>query len=39
MKRFDNIETNRLILRELEETDIQEVHKYASDPDVSKYVP
>lgn len=39
MKGFDKIETKRLILRELEETDIQKVHEYASDPDVSKYVP
>lgn len=39
MRRFDKIETKKIILRELEETDIQKVHEYASDPDVSKYVP
>lgn len=39
MKKIDRIETQRLILRELEETDTQEVHKYASDTEVTKYVP
>ncbi len=39
MASFDKVETNRLILREFIETDIQGVHQYASDPDVSKYVP
>ncbi|WP_432407681.1 GNAT family N-acetyltransferase [Wukongibacter sp. M2B1] len=33
------VETNRLILRELIETDIEAVHEYASDPVNSKYVP
>jgi len=39
MERFDTVETNRLILRELKETDIQAVHEYASDPVNSIYVP
>lgn len=39
MINFDNLETNRLVLREFIEIDIQEVHEYASDPEVSKYVP
>lgn len=39
MKKIDTIDMERLILRELKEIDIQEVHEYASDPDVSKYVP
>lgn len=39
MASFDKIETNRLILREFTEIDVQGVHQYASDPDVSKYVP
>ncbi|WP_227396132.1 GNAT family N-acetyltransferase [Jeotgalibacillus aurantiacus] len=33
------LQTNRLILRDLEEGDWYEVHQYASIPDVSKYQP
>jgi RimJ/RimL family protein N-acetyltransferase len=39
MNKFNIIETKRLILREFIESDIQKVHEYASDQDVSKYVP
>ena len=39
MNKLNIIETKRLIIREFIESDIQKVHEYASDPDVSKYVP
>ncbi|WP_406242535.1 GNAT family N-acetyltransferase [Tissierella carlieri] len=39
MSSFEKVETNRLILREFIEADIQGVYQYASDPDVSKYEP
>ncbi|WP_195837895.1 GNAT family N-acetyltransferase [Tissierella pigra] len=39
MSSFEKVETDRLILREFIEIDIQEVHEYGSDPDVSEYEP
>lgn len=36
---FYTIETERLILRELNEGDFLSIHSYASDPEVSKYLP
>lgn len=39
MEIFNKTKTESLIIRELKEADIQEVHAYASDPDVTKYVP
>lgn len=39
MNKFNTIETERLIIRELTELDIKKVHEYASDPEVAKYVP
>lgn len=37
--KFNNIETKRLILREFNEDDFLSMHTYASDPEVSKYLP
>lgn len=36
---FNTIETERLILRELNKEDFASVHSYASNPEVSKYLP
>lgn len=36
---FQSIETKRLILREFVSSDFEAVHSYASDPNVSKYLP
>ena len=33
------IKTERLCLREIEESDVEEVHAYSSDPEVSRYDP
>lgn len=39
MKIIDRIETKRLLIREFKTEDIIDIHEYASDPIVSKYVP
>lgn len=36
---FQTIETERLILREMDESDFEAIHTYAQDPEVSKYQP
>lgn len=36
---FHNIETERLVLRELDKGDFSSIHSYASDPEVTKYQP
>lgn len=36
---LDNIETDRLIIREFNDDDFTSVHLYASDPEVIKYLP
>lgn len=36
---LDNIETDRLIIREFNESDFNSVHDYASNPEVTKYLP
>ena len=36
---FHNIGTERLILREFDKGDFSSIHSYASDPEVSKYLP
>jgi RimJ/RimL family protein N-acetyltransferase len=35
---MENIETKRLLLRDLKETDVRVVHDYASDPEVVRYM-
>ena len=36
---FNQLETERLIIREFEESDFESVHLYASKPEVTKYMP